>query len=51
MIVAYVTADYEALMSIFSDPDKFVAAAPFPFLLDRPAGAGLRPGDIFHLTP
>jgi hypothetical protein len=33
MIVAYVTADYEALTSIFSDPDKFVAAAPFPFLL------------------
>ncbi len=33
MIVAYVTADFEALSSIFSDPDKFVAAAPFPFLL------------------
>jgi putative oxidoreductase len=33
MIVAYVTADFEALTSIFSDPDKFVAAAPFPFLL------------------
>ena len=32
MIVAYVTADFEALTSIFSDPDKFVAAAPFPFL-------------------
>ena len=35
MIVAYVTADYEALTSIFSDPDKFVAAAPFPFLALR----------------
>ncbi|HET7237683.1 MAG TPA: DoxX family protein [Terrimicrobiaceae bacterium] len=33
MIVAFVTADYEALTSVFSDPDKFVAAAPFPFLL------------------
>jgi putative oxidoreductase len=33
MIFAYVTADFEALTSIFSDPDKFVAAAPFPFLL------------------
>jgi putative oxidoreductase len=33
MLVAYVTADYEAFTSIFSDPDKFVAAAPFPFLL------------------
>ena len=33
MIVAYVTADFEALSSVFSDPDKFIAAAPFPFLL------------------
>jgi putative oxidoreductase len=33
MIVAFFTADYEALTSVFSDPDKFVAAAPFPFLL------------------
>jgi putative oxidoreductase len=33
MLVAYVTADYEAFTSIFSEPDKFVAAAPFPFLL------------------
>ena len=33
MLVAYLTADYEAFTSIFSDPDKFVAAAPFPFLL------------------
>ena len=33
MMVAYVTADFEAFSSIFSDPDKFVAAAPFPFLL------------------
>lgn len=33
MLVAYFTADFEALTSIFSDPDKFVAAAPFPFLL------------------
>ena len=47
MIVAYVTADYEALTSIFSDPDKFVAAAPFPFLLVRPVGSGLRSGRNF----
>jgi putative oxidoreductase len=33
MIVAYVTADREALMSIFSDTDKFYQAAPFPFLM------------------
>lgn len=32
MLVAYVTADREALMSIFSDPDKFTAAAPYVFL-------------------
>src|SRR5215469_4345192 len=33
MTVAYVTADFEALTSIFSDPDKFVKADPFTFLL------------------
>ena len=32
LIMAYVTADREALYSIFSDPDKFMAAAPFTFL-------------------
>jgi putative oxidoreductase len=33
MFMAYVTADREALLSIFSDPDKFSAAAPFTFLV------------------
>jgi putative oxidoreductase len=33
MIMAYVTADREALRSIFSDPDKFYAAAPYTFLI------------------
>jgi putative oxidoreductase len=33
MIVAYATADSEALHAIFSDPDKFVSAAPFLFML------------------
>jgi putative oxidoreductase len=33
MIVAYVTADREALLSIFSDPDKLYAAAPYTFLI------------------
>jgi len=33
MIMAYVTADTEALRSIFSDPDKFYAAAPYVFLI------------------
>jgi len=32
LVMAYVTADREALFSIFSDPDKFMAAAPFTFL-------------------
>ena len=32
MIVAFLAADREALGSIFSDPDKFYAAAPYTFL-------------------
>jgi putative oxidoreductase len=32
LITAYITADREALFSIFSDPDKFYAAAPYTFL-------------------
>jgi putative oxidoreductase len=33
LIVAYITSDREALFSIFSDPDKFYAAAPYTFLI------------------
>lgn len=33
MVVAYWTADREAVVALASDPDKFVAAAPFLFLL------------------
>jgi len=33
MIMAYITADREALLSFFSDPDKFAAAAPYVFLI------------------
>jgi putative oxidoreductase len=33
MLAAYITADKEALHSIFSDPDKFTAAAPYVFLM------------------
>ena len=33
MLVAYITADREALFSIVSSPDKFMAAAPFTFLV------------------
>ncbi len=32
MLVAYITADREALFSIFSDPGKFYAADPYTFL-------------------
>jgi putative oxidoreductase len=33
MIVAYATAERDALLSIFSDPDKFTGADPFLFML------------------
>jgi putative oxidoreductase len=33
MAVAYYVGDHEALLSFFSDPDKFYAAAPFTFLI------------------
>ena len=32
MIVAYIAADREALMSILSNPDKFTGASPYTFL-------------------
>jgi len=32
MIMAFIIADHDALMSIFSNPDKFYAAAPYTFL-------------------
>jgi putative oxidoreductase len=33
MLVAYITADREALFSIISNPDKFTGAAPYTFLI------------------
>jgi len=33
LIMAYVIGDREALLLIFSDPDKFAAAAPYVFLV------------------
>src|SRR6516225_6743717 len=33
MVMAYITADREALMSVFSDPGKFYNADPFTFLM------------------
>jgi putative oxidoreductase len=32
MLVAYLTADHEAFVSFFSDPDKFYVADPYTFL-------------------
>lgn len=32
MMVAYWTADHEALVAFFSDPDKFLAGTPYTFL-------------------
>jgi len=46
MIVAYITADREALMSIFSDPDKFSAAAPFTTLFSSLIVLIFGPGKI-----
>jgi putative oxidoreductase len=33
MTVAYLTGDRAAVLQIFSDPDQFVKAAPFPFFV------------------
>jgi len=33
MLLAYLTAETEALHAFFSDPDKFVSATPFQFML------------------
>lgn len=33
LIIAYVTAESDALKAIFSDPDKFTGATPFLFLV------------------
>jgi putative oxidoreductase len=44
MFVAYWTADHEALVNMFSDPDKFVQAAPFPFLLTALIVVAFGPG-------
>ena len=46
MVVAYVVADREALKSIFSEPDKFYAAAPYTFLMASLIGLIFGPGAI-----
>jgi putative oxidoreductase len=46
MIVAYATADKEALAAIFSDTDKFTGATPFLFLLACVIVFAFGPGKI-----
>ena len=46
MLVAYWTADREALMSITSDPDKFVTATPFLFLFASLLVLAFGPGKL-----
>ena len=46
MIVAYVTADKEAVAAIFSDTDKFTSAAPFLFLFACVIVFAFGPGKI-----
>ena len=46
MLVAYATADKEALAAIFSDTDKFTNAAPFLFLLASVIVFAFGPGKI-----
>jgi putative oxidoreductase len=48
MAMAYLTAEKEALHSIFSDSDKFVSAAPFLFLFASAIAFCFGPG-IFSL--
>lgn len=44
MIVAYVTADHEALAGIFKNPDGFTSAAPFLFLFSAVIVLAFGPG-------
>ena len=46
MLVAYATADREALLGIFSAPDKFLGADPFLFLFAAVIVLAFGPGRI-----
>ena len=46
MLVAYWTADREAVVSITSDPDKFVTATPFLFLFASLLVLAFGPGKL-----
>ena len=46
MLVAYWTADHDAVVAITSDPDKFVTATPFLFLLAALIVLAFGPGKL-----
>lgn len=46
MLVAYWAADREALLAVFSDPDRFTAAAPFTFLAASLVVLAFGPGRV-----
>ena len=46
MIGAYWTGDHEAFLSVFSDPDKFQAAAPFVYLCVSVVVLAFGPGSL-----
>lgn len=46
LTIAYVTAEADSLKHIFSDPDKFVTAAPFLFLVTCLMVLAFGPGKI-----
>jgi putative oxidoreductase len=46
MMVAYLTADQEAITSMLSNSDKFVKADPFPFLLVALIVLAFGPGQL-----
>ena len=46
MLVAYATAEREALSMLFNDPDKFTSAAPFLFLFAALVVLAFGPGAI-----
>ncbi|MBI3541465.1 MAG: DoxX family protein [Deltaproteobacteria bacterium] len=48
MLIAYFTAERTALLNIFSDPDTFLSAAPFLFLLTTVFVMAFGPG-VFSL--
>lgn len=46
MLVAYITADHDAFFGILRDPDAFIAASPFPFLIVTLVVLAFGPGRI-----